>query len=124
MAKLRMVDPMEAEAQKPAKCLTIRERQVIRNILADTVGKSTKNLIPLINDYFKYREDAQFCGARIIQDDDKWLKVRITVGNPGITVFNKYTQYDFTARHPKKPCTYEVRTHEIIKIRMVKFTPI
>ena len=31
MAKTRMIDPLEIEAQKPAKCLTIRERQVIRN---------------------------------------------------------------------------------------------
>ena len=38
MATLRMVDPFEVEAQKPPKQLTIRDRQVIRNILADAVN--------------------------------------------------------------------------------------
>ena len=103
MAKTRMIDPLEIEAQKPAKCLTIRERQVIRNILADTVGKDTKNLIPLINDYFKYREDSQFLGARIIQDDEKYLKITLSVGKTGITVFEKFTTYQFKVRHPKNP---------------------
>jgi len=98
-----MIDPMEVEAQKPAKQLTIRERQVIRNILADTVGKDTSTLIPLIKDYFKYREDCQFQYATIVQDDDNWLAVKITVGRPGITVFDKITQYEFKVRHPKNP---------------------
>mgnify|MGYP003666862880 CR=1 FL=1 len=103
MAKTRMIDPMEVEAQKPAKCLTLRERQVIRNILADTVGKDTSTLVPLIKDYFKYREDSQFLGARIIQDDEKWLKVKISVGKMGVTVFEKWTSYEFKVRHPKNP---------------------
>tara|TARA_R110000787_G_scaffold200948_2_gene311892 strand:+ start:298 stop:645 length:348 start_codon:yes stop_codon:yes gene_type:complete len=103
MATIRMIDPMAVEAEKPAKQLTIRERQVIRNILADTVGKSTKNLIPQIQSYFEFREDNQFQGARIIQEDDNWLAVKLHVGRPGITVFDKVTSYEFKVRHPKNP---------------------
>ena len=103
MASIRMIDPMEIEAQKSAKCLTIRERQVIRNLLADTVGKNTSTLIPQINSYFEFREDSQFQGARIIQDDKNWLKIALHVGQPGCTVFDKVTSYEFKVRHPENP---------------------
>ena len=46
MATIRFIDPLSVEAEKSSKCLTIRERQVIRNILADIVGKDTSTLIP------------------------------------------------------------------------------
>mgnify|MGYP003672446341 CR=1 FL=1 len=103
MATIRFIDSMDVEAQKSAKCLTIRERQVIRNLLADTVGKNTSTLISQINSYFEFREDSQFQGASIIQDDKNWLKVKLHVGNPGCTAFNKVTSYQFKIRHPENP---------------------
>jgi hypothetical protein len=72
-------------------------------MLADIVGKDTSTLIPMIDDYFKHREDSQYCGASIKQDDDNWLKVKLTVGKPGVTVFDKTTSYMFKVRHPKNP---------------------
>ena len=103
MATIRFIDSMHIEAEKTAKCLTIRERQVIRNLLADTVGKDTTTLIDEINSYFEFREDSQFQGARITQDDKNWLKIQLHVGKPGITAFDKVTSYEFKVRHPENP---------------------
>ena len=51
MATLRMVDPFEVEAQKPGKKLSIRDRQVIRNILADAVNtEASENVAIMISD--------------------------------------------------------------------------
>ena len=69
MATLRMIDPMEAEAAKPPKQLTLRERQVIRNILADIVGKDTSTVVEQISDYLKYK-DCEFQYAVKTQDDE------------------------------------------------------
>ncbi len=102
MATLRMIDPMEVEAQKPPKQLTLRERQVIRNILEDTVGKDTSTVCAQISDYLKYK-DCEFQAAILSQDDENWLKVKVTVGKIGITCFEKSTTYEFKARHPKNP---------------------
>jgi len=103
MATIRFIDPLSVEAEKSSKCLTIRERQVIRNILADIVGKDTSTLIPQIDSYFEFREDSQFRSARIIQDDKNWLKIMLHIGKTGNTVFDKLTSYEFKVRHPQNP---------------------
>lgn len=102
MATMRMGDPLETEAQKPPKQLTLRERQVIRNILADVVGNDTSTVTEQISDYLKYK-DCDFQVAQKIQDDEFWLKVSVVVGKLGTTCFDKHTKYEFKVRHPKNP---------------------
>lgn len=99
---MRMGDPLETEAQKPAKQLTLRERQVIRNILADVVGGDTSTVVDQISDYLKYK-DCEFLRATKIQDDEFWLKVSVVVGKMGTNCFEKHTRYEFKVRHPKNP---------------------
>ena len=95
MANLRMIDPFAVEDAIPNKQLTIRERQVIRNILADVVGKDTSTVAEQVADYLKYK-DCDFQHSRIEQDDEEWLKVDVFIGELG-----KRTMYEFKARHPK-----------------------
>ena len=102
MASIRMIDPMEVEAQKPPQQITLRQRQVIRNILADVVGGDTSTVIEQISDYLKYK-DCDFQIAQLIQDDERWLKVSVVVGQVGTTCFEKHTRYEFKVRHPKNP---------------------
>ena len=47
MATVRMIDSFEAEAQARPKQLTIRERQVIRNMLADAVNTEASQTVNL-----------------------------------------------------------------------------
>tara|TARA_R100000005_G_C4933033_1_gene161076 strand:+ start:227 stop:571 length:345 start_codon:yes stop_codon:yes gene_type:complete len=104
MATIRMVDPFEAEAQKPNKQLTIRDRQVIRNILADAVNTEASQTVNLqIADYLKHK-DCEFQGARITQNDHNWLKVEVHLGEfKGIETMTKRTMYEFKQRHPNNP---------------------
>ena len=55
MATIRMIDSFEVEAQQSPKQLTIRERQVIRNILADAVNTEASQTVNVqISDYLKH----------------------------------------------------------------------
>ena len=104
MASIRMIDPFEAEAQIPNKRLTIRDRQVIRNILADSVNTAASESVHLvIGDYLKHK-DVEFQGARITQNDHNWLKVDVHLGEfKGIETLTKRTKYEFKQRHPNNP---------------------
>ena len=104
MATLRMVDPFEVEAQKPPKQLTIRERQVIRNMLADAVNTEASQTVNVqIADYLKHK-DCEFQHCRITQNDQHWLKVYVYLGeNKGCHSFTKRTMYEFKQRHPNNP---------------------
>ena len=104
MATLRMVDPFEVEAQKPPKQLTIRDRQVIRNILADAVNTEASQYVNVqIADYLKHK-DVEFQHCRITQNDQHWLKVFVYLGeNKGCHAFTKRTMYEFKQRHPNNP---------------------
>ena len=104
MATLRMVDPFEVEAQIPGKKLTIRDRQVIRNILADAVNtEASENVAVMIGDYLKHK-DVEFQHARITQNDHNWLKVLVYLGEfKGCHAFTKRTMYEFKQRHPNNP---------------------
>lgn len=104
MATLRMVDLFEAEAHERPKLLTIRDRQVIRNILADAVNTPASETVNVqIADYLKHK-DVEFQNARIIQNDHNWLKVEVHIGEfKGFETTTKRTMYEFKQRHPNNP---------------------
>ena len=104
MASIRMVDPFEVEAQQRPKQLTIRDRQVIRNILADAVNTEASQTVNVqIADYLKHK-DVEFQNARIIQNDHNWLKVEVYLGEwKGFETMTKRTMYEFKQRHPNNP---------------------
>lgn len=99
MATLRMINLQDLEASKPLKQLTLRDRGVIRNILEEYVGKDTSGLVQILDDYLKHRE-LDYVGSRIMQDDDRWLRVDVLLGD-----FAKHrsTTYSFKQRHPNNP---------------------
>jgi len=99
MATLRMINLQDLECSQPLKQLTLRDRGIVRNILEEYVGKDTSNVINIIDDYLKYRE-VEYVGSRIIQDDDKWLKVEVLIGDFSK---NRSTTYEFKQRHPNNP---------------------
>lgn len=104
MPTLRMFDLFEEEASRPNKKLTIRDRQVIRNILEDVVGKeSSLTVDSQISDYLKHK-DVEFQLASIKQNDNKWLKVNVHIGEyTGCETNTKRTTYEFKQRHPSNP---------------------
>ena len=99
-----MVDHQEVEAMKPPKQLTIRDRQVIRNILADAVNTDTANIVNVqIADYLKHK-DCEFQHCSIEQNDQYWLKVYVHLGeHKGTECMTKRTMYEFKQRHPNNP---------------------
>ena len=99
MATLRMINLQDVECSKPLKQLTLRDRGVVNNILAEYVGKDTSELKTILSDYLTHR-DLEYQGARITQDDDQWLRVEIYVGNFGE---HRGTTYFFKQRHPNNP---------------------
>ena len=104
MATLRMVDLFAQEAEKPGKKLTIRDRQVIRNILADAVNtEASQNVNVQIADYLKHK-DVEFQGAMITQNDHNWLKVLVHLGEWKVChSWTKRISYEFKQRHPNNP---------------------
>ena len=104
MATLRMFDIFEEESYQRPKQLTIRDRQVIRNILLDVSGKeSSLSVDEQINDYLKHK-DVELQYTDIIQNDQKWLKVNIYLGEwKGCDSLTKRTMYEFKQRHPNNP---------------------
>jgi len=99
MATLRMINLQDLEASKPLKQLTLRDRGVIRNVLAEYVGKDTSELTEIIGDYLKHR-DLEYVGSRIMQDDNQWLIVEVMLGDFSK---NRSTTYKFKQRHPNNP---------------------
>ena len=104
MSTRRMIDIFEEEAYKNPKTLTSREIEVVRTILKDSVGtESSLTVSDQISDYLKHR-DCAFQNAHIVQNDDKWLKVSVTVGEKhDMPTLEKMTTYTFKARHPHNP---------------------
>lgn len=104
MATVRMIDSFEAEAQARPKQLTIRERQAVRNMLADSVNtEASLTVDKQISDYLSIRE-CEFQGCRITQNDHTWLKVEVNLGEwKGLETMTKRTTYEFKQRHPNNP---------------------
>jgi len=104
MSTLKMIDIFEEEGFSRPKQLTSREREVVRTILKDAVGTELSLTVDQqVTDYLKHK-DCAFQNARIIQNDDKWLKVNVTVGLPNaMRTMEKMTTYTFKARHPHNP---------------------
>ena len=104
MATIRMIDSFEAEAHQRPKQLTIRERQVIRNMLADAVNTEASQTVHLqIADYLKHK-DCEFQHCAIKQNDHNWLKVNVHIGEwKGFETMTKRTMYEFKQRHPNNP---------------------
>jgi hypothetical protein len=99
MATTRMINLQDLECLKPLKQLTLRDRGVINNILEEYVGKDTSEVISIIGDYLKHRE-VEYVGSKILQDDDKWLRVDVLIGD---FAKNRSTTYSFKRRHPNNP---------------------
>ena len=104
MATVRMIDSFEAEATARPKQLTIRERHVVRNMLADAVNtEASLTINHQIADYLKLR-DCEFQRCNITQNDHNWLKVDVHIGEwKGIETMTKRTKYEFKQRHPNNP---------------------
>ena len=104
MATLRMFDMFEEESYQRPKLLTIRDRQVIRNILLDVTGTELSlSVNDQINDYLKHK-DVELQYINTIQNDEKYLKVNIYLGEwKGCDSLTKRTMYEFKQRHPSNP---------------------
>lgn len=104
MATLRMYDLFEEEAQRRPSQLSIRNRQVIRNILQDSVAtEDSLTVDKQISTYLNER-DLEHQHTCITQNDNKWLKVNVHLGEyTGCETNTKRTTYEFKQRHPSNP---------------------
>jgi hypothetical protein len=104
MATLRMFDLFEEEAQRRPKQLTIRHRQWIRNLLEEVVGtEESSNVHNLISTHLSLK-DVEFMHCSLEQNDNKWLKVNVHLGEwAGNETNTKRTWYEFKQRFPSNP---------------------
>lgn len=111
MSGMRMGNHFENEYLEKPKTLSRRNVSIIKSILSENINTPNSSRVnEIISEYLRSKKYLEFEHCRITQNDDKWLRVEIILGNwKGSEGLTKRTNYIFEQRHPLNPSP---KTHD------------